>query len=664
MHRVFVFRVLPVVVAITAGTTALLAADRTKADAAGADRLPDLDQVTPYPLVVTRARAHGRRIWRLGFNSAVSNVGDGPLVIAGHRSAVEAKDMVADQLVDRDGAPHHVVTGVGKLRYVVSRDHRHWHLLGFDRYQLRRAGQGRAAVRDRKTGFCLGDRYRSVSRALPSAPSRPRYTTRCGLGQTKLLGLEEGISVGYGDVYTANLEGQYLRLSGLRSGRYVLVHRANAGRRLHELSYSNNAASLLIRLRWRHGQPRVRILRSCPSSDRCDRARSRRPRDPLDLSAASRPRVKTIATGLVIPWEIAFLPDGRALVTERPGRVRLLSRRGRLRRKPVARVGVFAYGEGGLLGLAVDPRFRRNRFVYLYYTTLDGMRLERWRFSHGRLRRQRSRVRGIRAGRIHDSGRIAFGPDRRLYVATGDSGNGELAQRPDSLNGKFLRLSPRQYRGAGGRPDIVSLGHRNPQGFDWEPRTRRLIATEHGPTEGVDGPGGFDEVNHIMKGHNYGWPRVFGFDQTDFTAPLHVYRDPLAPSGATFVTRRGSPWNRSFIFACLRGQQLRRLAFRRGRVVVDRPLFRNRFGRLRTVVQGPRGGLYVLTSNRDSRGVPGKRDDRILRITPPPGAPGAGAPPAPPPPPRRAARNIHPYRRRGEPYPPGRSACIPSRLGV
>ena len=165
------------------------------------------------------------------------------------------------------------------------------------------------------------------------------------------------------------------------------------------------------------------------------------------------------------------------------------------------------------------------------------MRLERWRYSGGRLRRERSLVDGIEAGRVHDSGRIAFGPDRRLYVATGDAGDGELAQSPDSLNGKFLSLSPAQYRGAGGRPEIVSRGHRNPQGFDWQPRTGRLIATEHGPTEGVDGPSGYDEVNRIVKGGNYGWPRVYGFDQSGFNAPLRVYRRPLAPSGATFVTQ-------------------------------------------------------------------------------------------------------------------------------
>src|SRR4051794_21801253 len=183
---------------------------------------------------------------------------------------------------------------------------------------------------------------------------------------------------------------------------------------------------------------------------------------------APPPRVKTIATGLAVPWEIAFLPDGRALVTERQGRVRLLERGHRLRRKPVARVAVSTQGEGGLLGLAIDPDFAANRFVYLYYTQARSMRVERWRFVHGRLERARSLIPGILAGRVHDSGRIAFGPDRRLYVATGDAGDGELAQRTDSLNGKFLALAPEQYRGAGG-VEIISRGHRNPQGFDWDP---------------------------------------------------------------------------------------------------------------------------------------------------------------------------------------------------
>jgi glucose/arabinose dehydrogenase len=335
-------------------------------------------------------------------------------------------------------------------------------------------------------------------------------------------------------------------------------------------------------------------------------------------AAGSTARVRTVAHGLEIPWEIAFLPDGRALVTERPGRVRMLTRAGHLRRAPVARVPVSAFGEGGLLGLAVDPAFRRNRFVYLYFTTTGGMQLERWRLRRGRLVRQAGLVDGVAAGPVHDSGRIAFGPDHRLYASTGDAGEPALAQDPASLNGKFLAFTPRQYRGRRpAHPAVVSLGHRNAQGFAWEPGTGRMISTEHGPT-GFDGPEGWDEVNVIRQGANYGWPVVMGADQpAPYVAPLRVYPEPLAPSGATFVRRRGSAWTGDFLFACLRGQQLRRLVLRGDTIVRDEPLFQGRFGRLRTVVEGPRGALYVLTSNRDGRGLPVRGDDRILRIVPP-----------------------------------------------
>jgi hypothetical protein len=181
--------------------------------------------------------------------------------------------MTADQVVEQDGAPKAVVRGAGRLRYVRSPDHRHWHLLGFDRYMLRRAGEQRSAVADRKTGFCLGDRYPDVHRdGLSGAPKDKVYRSRCGLDHPDLLGVEEGISVGYGDAYAANLEGQYLPLDGLPAGRYVLVHRVNADRRLRELDYTNNAASLLLRLSWRRGVPSLRLLRSCPDTDRCDRA--------------------------------------------------------------------------------------------------------------------------------------------------------------------------------------------------------------------------------------------------------------------------------------------------------------------------------------------------------------------------------------------------------
>jgi glucose/arabinose dehydrogenase len=336
-------------------------------------------------------------------------------------------------------------------------------------------------------------------------------------------------------------------------------------------------------------------------------------------AAAAEPRVETVATGLEIPWEIAFLPDRRALVTERPGRVRLLGRRHRLRRKPVARVPVSAYGEGGLLGLAVDPAFRRNRYVYLYFTTATGMRLERRRLERGRLTDPVSLVDGIRAGLVHDSGRIAFGPDRRLYASTGDAGQAELAQDPGSLNGKLLTLEPGQYRGPGhAAPAIVAMGLRNSQGFDWQPGTGRLIANDHGPT-GFDGPEGYDEVDDLVAGGNYGWPLAIGDDTGGgrFIAPLLLYVAPIAPSGATFVTHARSRWAGDYVLAALRGTQLRRLVFRGGAIMRDEPLLTGRFGRLRTVVEGPRGGLYVLTSNRDGRGDPTAGDDRILRVRPP-----------------------------------------------
>jgi glucose/arabinose dehydrogenase len=333
-------------------------------------------------------------------------------------------------------------------------------------------------------------------------------------------------------------------------------------------------------------------------------------------AGAAGPRVDTVATGLDIPWEIAFMPNGSALVTERPGTVRLLTSEAKLKRRPVATIAVSSQGEGGLLGLALDPEFQRNHYVYLYFTRPDQMQLERWRLAGSRLVRQASLVTGIKSGQVHDSGRIAFGPDRRLYVATGDAGEPALAQDPKSLNGKFLSLAPRQYRGKGGVPRIVTIGNRNPQGFDWQMGTNRLFATEHGPS-GFDGPEGYDEINEILPGHNYGWPTVIGTGNPGFTDPIQLYQAPIAPAGATFVKHPGSTWRGSFIVACLRGEQLRRLVFDGNRVVTDEALFTGRFGRLRTVVEGPGGALYALTSNRDGRGTVRPGDDRILRITPP-----------------------------------------------
>ena len=351
-----------------------------------------------------------------------------------------------------------------------------------------------------------------------------------------------------------------------------------------------------------------------PPPPRADTTATDKQRTAAPERARGRARVQTVATGLDVPWDLAFLPDGRALVTERPGRVRLLSGGGRLAPDPVATVEVDDAGEGGLLGLVVDPRFEDNGFVYLYRTTSGGNEVVRYRLRGRRLTEQAVVVRGIRAGVIHDGGRMRFGPGGDLYVTSGEAGQDDLAQEPRSLNGKILRLPPAQYRGRGGRPEVFSTGHRNPQGLDWQPGTGRLVSDEHGPD-------GDDEINFLRRGANYGWPRIRGEEGGGgLVKPVVLYSDSIAPSGSTFVRRPGSAWTGDYLIGALVGEQVRRVTIdKSGRVTRNEALFEGEFGRIRTVVEGPDGALYLLTNNRDGRGSPEDGDDRILRVIPPAG---------------------------------------------
>jgi hypothetical protein len=208
--------------------------------------------------------------------------------------------MVADQRIRQSGGGTRTRAGVGRLEYVYSEDHDHWHLLGFDRYELRRAYDYRLVAPDQKTGFCLGDRYDTrAGSSVRGEPDRAIYTGYCGRTQTQLLSVVEGISPGYGDVYFANLEGQFVDLTGLPGGQNYVVHRVNADRRLRERNYGNDAASLLVAVSWPRGPvatPSVRVLRRCGAHDACPGPRQQPP--VLTRKAAERFAVKGLRRAL------------------------------------------------------------------------------------------------------------------------------------------------------------------------------------------------------------------------------------------------------------------------------------------------------------------------------------------------------------------------------
>jgi hypothetical protein len=241
--------------------------------AAGAQLLPDLDVRAPTGLVVQTVAGDTGPRFRLGFVSASENVGAGALVIRGHRTSLAGPELTADQIVTLEGGGVAVRPGVGTLLYVEEETHEHWHLLAYMNYELRRVSDFALVVPDRKSGFCLGDRYNAdTTRVLPGEPGGRVYNTNCGPKERDLLEIEEGISVGWGDVYEAWRDQQYLDVTGLPEGRYVLVHRVNSGRTLAESRYGNNASAVRISLTWPNGTsepPQVLVLQTCERKARC-----------------------------------------------------------------------------------------------------------------------------------------------------------------------------------------------------------------------------------------------------------------------------------------------------------------------------------------------------------------------------------------------------------
>jgi glucose/arabinose dehydrogenase len=328
-----------------------------------------------------------------------------------------------------------------------------------------------------------------------------------------------------------------------------------------------------------------------------------------EASPGGPPRVVgEAATGLAVPWGLDFLPDGRAVVTERDTRQVLLVDPDTSEVEVVGTLSAAApQGEAGLLGVAVSPDFDRDRSLYFYLTTTEDNRIVRAGLDEGdRLGEPEVLLAGIPNGFIHDGGRLAFGPDGYLYASTGETGEGELAQDRGSLGGKILRITT-DGDPAPGNPDpespIWSLGHRNVQGLAFDDQDR-LWASEFGEST-------YDELNLIEPGGNYGWPEAEGRDgSSSFVNPRVVWStDEASPSGLAFS--EGNLW-----LAALRGTRLWRIEVDGGDVGRVRDFFVGDYGRLRTVAVAPDGLLWVTTSNRDGRGEPAATDDRILVVDP------------------------------------------------
>jgi glucose/arabinose dehydrogenase len=328
-------------------------------------------------------------------------------------------------------------------------------------------------------------------------------------------------------------------------------------------------------------------------------------------------------------WELAWGPDNAIWVTERPGIISRVNPTTGAKTQ-VGQISVSEVGEGGLLGMTFHPDFAQQPYIYLMHTYSSGgqrNRLVRMRYNGTTLGTPETLMENIPGAGNHNGSRLAIGPDRLLYITTGDASNEPLSQNRNSPAGKILRLTL-DGAPAPGNPfgnAVYSYGHRNPQGMVFDRANGFLYITEHGP-------GDNDEVNRIESGRNYGWPNVRGkcdgdagsgeiaFCQANnVVEPLANWTPTIAPSGMDlYSSNRISAWRGSLLFTTLAGRALYRLTLSAdGRSVTNQErLFHGTFGRLRDVLVAPDGIVYLATSNRDGRGSPGPQDDRIIRVRP------------------------------------------------
>ncbi|MGC5564739.1 PQQ-dependent sugar dehydrogenase [Streptomyces sp. FR-108] len=320
--------------------------------------------------------------------------------------------------------------------------------------------------------------------------------------------------------------------------------------------------------------------------------------------------VRTVTEGLKTPWGLAPLPEGGLLVSSRDeGTITLVDEKTGKQTEVGSVPGVAPGGEGGLMGLALSPTYASDHMVYAYFTSDSDNRVVRMQYDAKRPAGERlgapdTVFRGIPKGTNHNGGRIAFGPDKMLYVGTGETYVTELAQDKKSTGGKILRLTP-EGEPAPGNPfgsPVYSYGHRNVQGLAWDSK-QRLFASEFGQDT-------WDELNHIKPGGNYGWPDVEGkSDDSRYESPVDQWStDEASPSGIAYA--KGSVW-----MAGLRGKRLWRIPLKGTQESAEPQAFlEGDYGRLRTVVAAGGGKLWLVTSETDGRGTPGGKDDRILEL--------------------------------------------------
>ncbi len=352
---------------------------------------------------------------------------------------------------------------------------------------------------------------------------------------------------------------------------------------------------------------------------------------PASRGQTAEVTTETVASGLVGPWALAFAPDGRLFLTEQPGRLRVIDASG-LRADPVLDLtSIVPGGEAGMLGLAVDPNFLSNHFLYVFhsYNTPTGIknRVIRLLENNNHATVDRVILESIDGGLHHNAGRIKIGPDGFLYAAVGDGSFGgendpNRAQSLSSTGGKILRMqldgTPAPGNPIPQAPYVYALGLRDPQGIAFD-SSGQLYATDHGPTSN-------DEVDIIRSGGNYGWPTCVGIcNNPAFIDPIRLFfPETVPPSGATFYSGTALPWNGSFFFAVLgidsnaaAARHLHRILFDRPggtQIVQEEQLFKGQFGRLREVIEGADGNLYFTTDNRQASAAATPDDDRVIRI--------------------------------------------------